>query len=174
MTRRPKPKNNSLSATDRPLSVVLLALGANLSDPRSRVLDAWNRLIQIPGVQGECLSSFYVTEPVGGPKHQPNFLNCAGLVHTELSPEQFLSEIMEIESAMGRVRTEHWGPRIIDIDILLFGDRVIQTERLTIPHPRMHERRFVLDPATEIAPEMIHPIFKKSVQQMKKEMQQRR
>ncbi|MCL2304551.1 MAG: 2-amino-4-hydroxy-6-hydroxymethyldihydropteridine diphosphokinase [Planctomycetaceae bacterium] len=150
-----------------PFSAVLLAFGANLGDPRSQISDAWNRVAQIPGVRGERLSSFYVTEPVGGPQGQPDFLNCAGLVHTELSPERFLDEIQSIETAMGRVRTEHWGPRIIDIDILLFGDCVIQTDRLTIPHPRMHERSFVLDPATEIAPEMIHPIFKKSVQQMR-------
>ena len=154
--------NEPAGAQQQP-SAVLLALGANLGNPRSQILDAWNRLTQRPGVQGECLSSFYVTKPVGGPENQPDFLNCAGLVRTELTPEQFLSEILEIESALGRVRTEYWGPRVIDIDILLFGDHVIRTDRLVIPHPRMHERRFVLDPAVEIAPEMIHPIFGKSV-----------
>jgi len=146
---------------------LLLAFGANLGDPRSQILDAWSRLGQIPGVHCRCLSSFYVTEPVGGPTNQPDFLNCAGLVDTELSPEQFLDAILEIESAMGRQRTEHWGPRIIDIDILLFGDCVIQTDRLTIPHPRMYERSFVLDPATEITPEMIHPLLGKSVAELK-------
>ena len=146
---------------------VLLAFGANLGDPCSQILDAWNRIGRIPGVQCQSLSSFHVTKPVGGPKYQLDYLNSAGLVETTLSPEQFLDIIMEIESAMGRKRTEHWGPRIIDIDILLFGNHVIQTKRLTIPHPRMHERSFVLDPAAEIAPEMIHPTFGKTVQQMK-------
>ena len=162
--------NDDFPAVRRSPSAVLLALGANLGDPRSQILDAWNRLTHIPGVQGECLSSFYVTKPVGGPENQPDFLNCAGLVRTEFTPEQLLGEILVIESVMGRVRTEHWGPRVIDIDILLFGDRVIRTDRLVIPHPRMHERRFVLDPAAEIAPDMIHPVFGKSVQQMKNEI----
>jgi len=149
--------------------MVLLAFGANLGEPCAQILDAWNRLGQIPGVECQRLSSFYVTEPVGGPDNQPQFLNCAGLVFTTLSPEQFLNEIMEIETKMGRQRTEHWGPRTIDIDILLLGDIVIQTDRLTIPHPRMHDRRFVLDPAAEIAPEMIHPLLGKSVAEMRNE-----
>ena len=149
---------------------VLLAFGANLGDPRLQILDAWNRVGQIPGVRCQGLSSFYETEPVGGPNNQPNFLNGAGLVHTELTPERLLDEILEIESTMGRIRTEHWGPRCIDIDILLFGDRVIQTERLTIPHPRMHERNFVLGPAAEIAPEMIHPLLRKSVAELQQLM----
>ena len=146
---------------------VLLAFGANLGDPRSQILDAWNRIGRIPGVQCHSLSSFHLTKPVGGPENQPDFLNGAGLVYTTLLPEQLLDEIIEIESAMGRKRKEHWGPRTIDIDILLFGDLVIQTERLTIPHPRMHERSFVLDPAAEIAPEMIHSCLGKTVRQMK-------
>jgi len=149
--------------------LVLLAFGANLGDPYSQILDAWNRIGRIPGVQCQNLSSFRLTKPVGGPENQPDFLNGAGLVDTTLSPEQLLDEIMKIESAMGRKRTEHWGPRTIDIDILLFGDLVIQTERLTIPHPRMHERSFVLDPAAEIVPEMIHPILGKSVFEMRNE-----
>jgi len=147
---------------------VLLAFGANLGDPRSQILDAWNRIGRIPGVRCQSLSSLHLTKPVGGPENQPDYLNGAGLVDTTLLPEQFLDEIMEIERVMGRKRTEHWGPRIIDIDILLFGDLVIQTERLTIPHPRMHERSFALDPAAEIAPEMIHPILGKSVFEMRK------
>jgi len=146
---------------------LLLAFGANLGDPRSQILDAWNRVGQIPGVRCLRLSSFHVTQPVGGPKNQPNFLNCAGSVHTELFPEQILAEIMEIESAMGRRRTEHWGPRIIDIDILLFDHCVICTDRLAIPHPRLHERSFVLDPAAEIAPEMIHPLLAKTIAELK-------
>ena len=146
---------------------LLLAFGANIGDTRGQILDAWNRIGQIPGVCCRRLSSFYVTEPVGGPENQPKFLNCAGLVGTELSPEQFLDEITKIESEMGRVRTEHWGPRTIDIDILLFGSHVIQTDRLTIPHPRMHVRSFVLDPAAEIASEMIHPLLGKSIMEMK-------
>ena len=148
---------------------VLLAFGANLGNPHSQIFDAWNRIGRIPGVQCQSLSSLHLTKPVGGPENQPDFLNGAGLVDTTLSPEQLLDEIMEIELALGRKRTEHWGPRTIDIDILLFGDLLIQTERLTIPHPRMHERSFVLDPAAEIAPEMIHPILGKSVFEMRNE-----
>jgi len=153
--------------------LVLLAFGANLGNPRLQIFDAWDRIGQISEVQRQCLSSFYETKPVGGPENQPDFLNAAGLVRTELTPERLLDEILGIEAAMGRLRTEHWGPRLIDIDILLFGDCVIQTEQLTIPHPRMHERSFVLDPAAEIVPDMTHPLLGKSVvelQQMRKKM----
>ena len=147
---------------------VLLAFGANLGDPRSQILEAWGYVLEIPGVTGTRLSSLYATKPVGGPKNQSNFLNSAGIIQTDLSPLQLLEKTQEIEAKMGRVRAEHWGPRVIDIDIILFGNAAINTVELTIPHPLMHERSFVLDPAAEIAPEMVHPLLRKSVAELRK------
>ena len=94
---------------------------------------------------------------------QPWFLNCAVAMRTDLGPREFLAGILVIEKSMGRVRTQPKGPRVIDIDILLFGAQTIKTPQLTVPHPRMAERRFVLEPLAEIAPEMVHPVLKKTV-----------
>jgi len=148
--------------------IVLLAFGANLGDPRSQILEAWGHVLEIPGVKGQGLSSLYATMPIGGPKNQPIFLNCAGIIQTDLSPLQLLAKTQAIETKMGRIREEHWGPRVIDIDIILFGNAVINSSELTIPHPLMHERSFVLDPAAEIASEMVHPLLRKSVAELRK------
>ncbi len=153
---------------------VLLAFGANLGDPRSQILHAWQLVSQVPGIAGMRLSPLYATEPVGGPKNQPNYLNCAGLISTTLSPGQLLQKIQEIESKLGRVRTEHWGPRSIDIDIVLFGALVVHTDTLTIPHPRMQERSFVLDPAGDVAADMIHPTLGKNVAELRRMLRENR
>ena len=108
------------------------------------------------------VSSLYETEPVEV-TGQPWFLNCAVAVKTELMPREFLAGILGIEKSMGRVRTQPKGPRVIDIDILLFGAQTIDTPQLTVPHPQMTERRFVLEPLAEIAPDMVHPVLKKTV-----------
>ncbi len=111
-------------------------------------------------------SSIYETEPVDVEQAQPWFLNCAVAIETELSPREVLDRILSMELAMGRVRVEKRGPRPVDIDIIFFGDEVIDLPGLTVPHPAMQSRRFVLAPLAEIAPAVLHPLLKKSVRDL--------
>jgi 2-amino-4-hydroxy-6-hydroxymethyldihydropteridine diphosphokinase len=143
--------------------IVYLSLGSNVGDREANLRTAVERLAGL----GEVLavSSFYETEPVEVTA-QPWFLNCAVALRTELMPKILLSKTLAIEQQMGRRRTQPKGPRIIDIDILLFGNSVIHTADLDVPHGAMHERRFVLEPLLEIAPEVRHPVFKRTVREM--------
>jgi 2-amino-4-hydroxy-6-hydroxymethyldihydropteridine diphosphokinase len=141
-----------------------LSLGSNLEDREQNLRQALQALRSL----GEIIatSSFYETEPVEFAP-QPWFLNCAVALETEKLPRQLLTGVLQIEQAMGRRRTQPKGPRLIDIDILLFGQSIIDTGALIIPHPAMHERRFVLDPLVEIAPDLRHPVFKRTVRQLR-------
>lgn len=138
------------------MSEVYLGLGSNVGDKRGYLRTALGLLESDCRVQAT--SSFYSTEPVGY-REQEWFLNCAARVETEHSPHELLEFIQGIENQLGRVRTIANGPRTIDIDILLFGDLVIDSGGLTIPHPRMHERGFVLRPLAEIAADVVHPLL---------------
>jgi 2-amino-4-hydroxy-6-hydroxymethyldihydropteridine diphosphokinase len=137
-----------------------IALGSNLpssfGDRAANLQEALRRLEALGRVTA--VSSFHDTDPVGY-EDQPRFLNAAALLETELSPIDLLRGLLAIEHTMGRDRENAppKGPRVIDLDLLLFGDVVLQTHELTLPHPAMHERRFVLAPLAEIAPEMEHP-----------------
>jgi GTP cyclohydrolase-4 len=143
---------------------VYLSLGSNLGN-RQANLDQALKLISERMRLGK-VSSIYDTEPVGL-VNQPRFLNLACEVLTRLSPEGLLALLKGIEQKMGRYsRTGE--PRIIDIDIVLFGDQVISTPNLVIPHPKMHERAFVLIPLAEIAPDFIHPVLKKTIKELDK------
>ena len=112
------------------------------------------------------VSSFYETEPIEFTQ-QPWFLNCAVAIETAQTPPQLMTSILNIEEAMGRRRVQKKGPRTIDIDILLFGDAVLDSPEVTIPHPAMHERRFVLEPLAEIAPEVRHGVFDKTILELR-------
>jgi 2-amino-4-hydroxy-6-hydroxymethyldihydropteridine diphosphokinase len=143
--------------------VAYLSLGSNLGDRQVNLRTAIGQLLDLGYVQE--ISSLYETEPVEV-TDQPWFLNCAVAVRTELIPREFLAGILAIERSMGRQRIQPKGPRIIDIDILLFGAAHINTPTLTVPHPAMAERRFVLEPLTEIAPEVKVPLLKKTVREL--------
>ncbi len=143
---------------------VYLSVGSNIGDRAANLRAAIERLGEIGEVTAT--SSFYETEPVDY-LAQPWFLNCAVAVATEKLPRQFLGALQKIEQEMGRKRTQPKGPRVIDLDILLFGSSVVDTPQLIIPHPAMHERRFVLEPLAEIAAEVRHPVFKKTVRELR-------
>ena len=143
--------------------IVYLSLGSNLGDRQANIRTAIGQLLDLGYVQE--VSSLYETEPVEF-TDQPWFLNCAVAVRTELIPREFLAGMLAIERSMGRQRTQPKGPRIIDIDILLFGAAHINTPTLTVPHPAMHERRFVLEPLAEIAPDVKVPLLKKTVREL--------
>lgn len=145
--------------------VVYLSLGSNLGDREANLREAIRKLEEFGNVIA--VSSFYETEPVEAAP-QPWFLNCAIKFETEKMPRQLISAILGVEQQMGRQRkSQRKAPRIIDIDILLFGSSVVELPSLTIPHARMHERRFVLEPLAEIAPEARHPVFKRSVRELR-------
>ena len=144
--------------------LVYLSLGSNVGDRAANLNTAIERLRSLGEVAA--VSSFYETEPVEFTA-QPWFLNCAVKLNTEKMPKQLLNAVLDIEKEMGRKRLKKKGPRTIDIDILLFGNSVIDTKGLTVPHPAMHERRFVLEPLAEIAPEVRHPMFKRTARELR-------
>ena len=147
--------------------VVYLSLGSNLGDRAAHLAQAIARMAVAGTV--ERVSAFYETQPVDVPD-QPWFLNCVLALETEKSPDDLLRFILSIESDMGRVRTRRRGPRTIDIDIVLFGERIVDEPGLKIPHPAMHQRRFVLEPLVEIAPQVCHPTLGKSVRELLAEL----
>jgi len=135
----------------------LIGLGSNLGDSEAAVHAAWQHIGAMPGTRALRLSRIFATEPAGGPGGQGVFSNAVGLIETGLPAETLLRELLTAETSLGRVREQRWGPRAIDLDLLLYGDTVQQTPSLTLPHPRMAFRRFVLEPAADIAPELIYP-----------------
>lgn len=131
---------------------VVLGLGANLGDPRAGLTAAVQALREVPGLEVTAVSPAYRTAPVGGPD-QPDFVNLVVLGRTSLPPEQLLDATSAIEQASGRTHDVHWGPRTLDIDLIAVGDRRVADERLVLPHPRAHERAFVLRPWLDVDPQ---------------------
>jgi 2-amino-4-hydroxy-6-hydroxymethyldihydropteridine diphosphokinase len=145
------------------LKTVYISLGSNVGDREANLMEAVRRLAVLGTVTR--ISSLYETEPVEF-LNQPWFLNCVVELRTARMPRNLLASLLEIERAMGRRRTVAKGPRTIDLDLILFGNSIVDTSELTIPHPSMHERRFVLEPLAEIAPDVRHPGLRSSVREM--------
>lgn len=146
---------------------VAIALGSNLGDRNSSIAAALRALEALPATRVDRISELFETEPVG-PGVQGKYLNAAALLTTSLAPRVLLDYMLSIERALGRMREvgRQWGPRIIDLDLLLYGDRIIAEPGLIVPHPRMHERRFVLEPLARIAPDFVHPVRRETVAQL--------
>ena len=140
-----------------------IALGSNLGDRELNLLRAVAEIGKLPSCKVTALSSFYETSPVG-PADQPPFINAVLRLATLLASYDLLTRLQFIESAIfSRKKTIHWGARTIDLDLLLYGNEVINAEGLTVPHPRMTERRFVLQPLSDIAPDLMHPVLGKRI-----------
>lgn len=150
------------------MTKVFLGLGSNLGDREKNIGEAVRRLRESGTVKGIKISSLYETEPVGV-KNQPFFLNGILEMETDLSPRDLLDALQAIERQLGRKKGQKWGPRIIDLDILLYGDLVMKGENLEIPHPLLAARSFVLIPLAEMAPETVHPILKKTISELRDE-----
>jgi 2-amino-4-hydroxy-6-hydroxymethyldihydropteridine diphosphokinase len=142
---------------------VFIGLGGNLGEPLELFRRARQRLRQHPQISGLKSSALYRSPPVGGPVGQPDYLNAALELQTDLSPKNLLHFCQALEQEAGRTREIHWGPRTLDIDLLFFADVVASDPELTLPHPLLHLRRFALEPLKDLAPEFRHPLLHISV-----------
>jgi len=145
--------------------IAYIGLGANLGDPRRQLQAALAKLAAAEEVEVLKVSAFYSTPPLG-PPGQPWYLNAVAQVRTRLEPEELLRVLHRVEQDLGRVRGERWGPRIIDLDLLLYDGLVRSGPELALPHPEMHRRAFVLVPLAEIAPEAWHPVLEKTAEEL--------
>lgn len=151
------------------MTVVFIGVGSNIGDRKVNFREAAERMAAAEGIEINKFSGAYRTKPVGGPP-QEDYLNGVLEVRTDLSAEELLEALKRIEKQMGRKPACTDAPRIIDLDILLYGDKIIKTEKLTVPHPRMHERLFVLEGLQRIAPQVVHPELGKTAEELYREL----
>ena len=145
------------------MHLVYIGFGSNIGDQLAHIQNAIHALSKTEGITLRKISSIYKTDPVGY-EAQAQFLNGVAAIQTNLPPISLLHTLKNIETEVGRQHRIRWGPREIDLDILIYGDLCLQTEKLIIPHPEMHLRRFVLVPLAEIAPDVMHPVFQETIQ----------
>ncbi len=145
------------------MDAAYIGFGSNIGDRLKHIQSAIHALSKTEGIAVKEISSVYKTDPVGY-EAQSEFLNGVVAIQTSLPPLSLLHTLKDIETAVGRQHRIRWGPREIDLDLLIYGDLCVQTEKLVIPHPEMHLRRFVLVPLVEIAPDLVHPVFQETVQ----------
>ena len=138
------------------MNKVYIALGSNLANPQAQLTAALQALNALADSRLTAVSSFYQSKPLG-PQDQPDYVNAVACLETSLAPLALLDELQRIEHEQGRVRLRRWGERTLDLDILLYADHIIQSERLTVPHYDMHQREFVIIPLVEIAPHLVLP-----------------
>lgn len=134
-----------------------IGLGSNLDDPVFQIRQALEALAALPDCRWVAGSPLYRTAPLGGPPGQPDYINAVAALDTVLTPDTLLATLQDLETAHGRIRAERWGPRTLDLDLLLYGQQVSADPRLTLPHPRLHQRAFVLYPLYDLAPDLILP-----------------
>jgi 2-amino-4-hydroxy-6-hydroxymethyldihydropteridine diphosphokinase len=147
------------------MTKVYAGLGSNLGNKRENIIRAIDRIDAYEEICVKEKSGFYDTSPVGGPP-QPDYVNCVIELETEIEPQTLLKEFKKIEIELGRKPGVRWGPRVVDLDILLYGDRIVNDRNLKIPHERMHERVFVLEPLCEISPDIKHPVSGISISEL--------
>jgi len=152
--------------------IAYLCLGSNLNNPETQVQQALQKLREDPNISILKSSPLIQTKPVGN-LNQPDFYNQVIEVETSYSSDELLQKALNLENQMGRVRSEHWGPRIIDIDILLYEDEIKHTQDLILPHPEMTKRKFVLELLCSIAPDLIHPVLHKSIANLLKDIEKK-
>lgn len=162
----PAPEHKDKAQNRGQPVMAYIALGSNLGDRRAILEKAADLLRSDPDLKVSKVSSFYQTEPVGGPKGQSPYLNGVVEVATALSPAELLDRLLLLEQRLGRKRRRRWGPRCIDLDLLLYGQEVISRENLTVPHPLMHQREFVLRGLAQVAPQTKHPTLGLTARQM--------
>ncbi len=148
---------------------VYVGLGSNLGNREEYLINAITRIDAYKGIYVVNKSGFYETKPIGGPP-QPDYVNCVIELETKIKPQKLLKEFQKIELELGKKPNVRWGPRVIDIDILLYGNKVVNNHNLKIPHESMHERIFVLEPLCEISPKLKHPILKKTIFEILQEL----
>ena len=146
-----------------------IGLGSNLGDRERTLRNALEKLDERADVEVVQVSEFRETEPVGGPP-QGNFVNGAAELRTTLEPGELVEVLHEVEAEFGRTREVRWGPRTLDMDLLLYEDRHIDTPDLKVPHPRLHKRRFVLEPLWDLCPNREHPVLKKTIRRLLAEL----
>ena len=150
-------------------AVAYIGIGSNLGHKVLNCKHSMTKIDQVPGCEVTARSDLFETEPEGVTGQQW-YANCVAEVKTERTPPEFLDSLMAIEHEMGRIRTKQWEPRIIDLDILLFGEQVVDSANLVVPHPLLHTRRFVLEPLVQLAPELVHPVLNVTIRRLLNEL----